>query len=313
MIDLRLLRDDPELSVPASGCAASPPTVVDDLLRADEQRRAATQRFEAVRAEQKSLGKQVPQGVRRRAGALLARTKELAAEVKAAEAARPRPTRRCAGPSSPCPTSCRTACPPGGEDDYVVLREVGDMPRHRRPEGPPGARRGAAGDRHRARRQGVGLAVLLPHRRRRAAPARPAADGHRPGGRARLHPVDHAVAGQAGVDGGHRLPRRARQRDLPARGRRPLPGRHVGGAAGRVPLGRDPRPRRPGAVRRLVVVLPPGGRLARQGHPRHPAGAPVRQGRDVLVLPAGAGRRRAPARCSPWRRRCWPRSRCPTG
>ena len=46
-----------------------------------------------------------------------------------------------------------------------------------------------------------------------------------------------------------------------------------------------------GAVRGLVVVLPPGGRLARQGRPRHPAGAPVRQGGDVLVLPARGGGR----------------------
>ena len=42
---------------------------------------------------------------------------------------------------------------------------------------------------------------------------------------------------------------------------------------------------RPRPVRRLVVVLPPGGRLVRQGRARHHPGAPVRQGRDVLVLP----------------------------
>ena len=88
----------------------------------------------------------------------------------------------------------------------------------------------------------------------------------------------------------------ARRRGVPARGRRPLPGRHLRGSAGGLPLGRDPRPDDgPDAVRRLVVVLPPGGRHLRQGHQGHHPGAPVRQGRDVLLLPAGGRRGRAPA------------------
>ena len=45
----------------------------------------------------------------------------------------------------------------------------------------------------------------------------------------------------------------------------------------------------------LVVLLPAGGRLVRQGHPGHHPGAPVRQGRDVLLLPTGGRRGRAPA------------------
>src|SRR5689334_24155625 len=64
-----------------------PTELVDALLRADEERRAATQRFEALRAEQKSLSKQVPKASGDEKVALLARTKELAAEVKTADAA----------------------------------------------------------------------------------------------------------------------------------------------------------------------------------------------------------------------------------
>ena len=67
------------------------------------------------------------------------------------------------------------------------------------------------------------------------------------------------------------------------------------------------------ALRRLVVVLPARGRLVRQGHARHHPGAPVRQGRDVLVLPARGGRTTSTCGCSPGKRRCWPRSRCRTG
>ena len=57
-------------------------------------------------------------------------------------------------------------------------------------------------------------------------------------------------------------------------------------------------------VRGLVDLLPPGGRLLRQGHQGHHPGAPVRQGRDVLLLPAGGRRGRAPAAARASRRRC---------
>ena len=104
-----------------------------------------------------------------------------------------------------------------------------------------------------------------------------------------------------------------RERLPPARGG-PLPRRHVGGAARRVPHGRGAR-RRPAAaaVRRLVDLLPQGGRVLRQGHPRHHPGAPVRQDRDVLLLPTRTTPPPSTSGCSAGRRRCSPRSSCPTG
>ena len=54
---------------------------------------------------------------------------------------------------------------------------------------------------------------------------------------------------------------------------------------------RDPRPqRRPEAVCGVVRLLPAGGRLARQGHPRDHPRPPVPEDRDVRLLPA-RGRR----------------------
>ena len=49
------------------------------------------------------------------------------------------------------------------------------------------------------------------------------------------------------------------------------------------------------ALRRLVDLLPPRGRLVRQGHPRHHPRAPVQQARDVRLHDAGGCRGRAPA------------------
>ncbi|SDT73927.1 serine--tRNA ligase [Actinoplanes derwentensis] len=133
MIDLRLLREDPESIRASQRLRGESPELVDSLLRADEERRAATQRFEAVRAEQKSIGKEVAKSSGDERAALLTRTKDLAVEVKAAEAA--------AGTAEQALKQAHLAvsnvvagAPPGGEDDFVVLREVGDIPRIENPK-----------------------------------------------------------------------------------------------------------------------------------------------------------------------------------
>ena len=87
MIDPRLLRDDPDRVRAAQAKRGLSADVVDRALAADEARRAAIAEFEAMRAEQKQLGKQIPQAQGDEKAGLLARTKALAAEVKAAEAA----------------------------------------------------------------------------------------------------------------------------------------------------------------------------------------------------------------------------------
>ena len=133
------------------------------------------------------------------------------------------------------------------------------------------------------------------------------------GHRGRVHAGHRAGAGEAGDHGGHRLPRRARARGLPPGRRRPVPRRHVRGRAGRLPLRRDPRPGEPAAaLRRLLVLLPPRGRLLRQGHPRHHPGALVRQGRDVLLRRRSRTRRTSTAACSPGSASSWTSSSSPT-
>ena len=134
MIDLRVLREDPGLIRASQERRGESPSVVDDLLRADEERRAATQRFEAVRAEQKSLGKQVAKASGDERAALLARTKDLAAEVKTAEAAATEADQALRRAHLAVPNIVEDGVPPGGEDDFVVLREVGDIPRIENPK-----------------------------------------------------------------------------------------------------------------------------------------------------------------------------------
>ena len=128
MIDLRLLREDPELFRAGQRLRGESTEVVDQLLRADEERRAATQRFEAVRAEQKSLGKQVAKASGDERAALLTRTKELALEVKTAETAAAEADQALRQAHLAVPNAVEEGVPAGGEDDFVVLREVGDIP-----------------------------------------------------------------------------------------------------------------------------------------------------------------------------------------
>jgi seryl-tRNA synthetase len=128
VIDLRLLRDDPDRIRASQRLRGESPELVDELLRSDEDRRVATQRFEALRAEQKSLGKRIPKATGDERAALLARTKDLAAEVKTAEAATTEADETLRRAHLALPNVVEDGVPPGGEDDFVVLREVGDRP-----------------------------------------------------------------------------------------------------------------------------------------------------------------------------------------
>ena len=134
MIDLRLLRQDPDLFRASQRVRGESTSKVDDLLRADEERRAATQRFESVRAEQRSLGSAVAKAKGDERAALLARTKELAAEVKETQAAATAADEALRAAHLAVPNVVQDGVPPGGEDDFVVLREVGDRPEIENPK-----------------------------------------------------------------------------------------------------------------------------------------------------------------------------------
>jgi seryl-tRNA synthetase len=126
VIDLRLLRDDPD-AVRASQVARGESTeVVDELVRADVARREAVQRFEALRAEQKQLSKQMSKGGR--TPELVGRTKELSSDVKAAEAAVADADRHLRAAQLAVPNLVEDGAPHGAEENFVVLREVGTRP-----------------------------------------------------------------------------------------------------------------------------------------------------------------------------------------
>ncbi|GGK09197.1 serine--tRNA ligase [Pilimelia anulata] len=128
MIDLRLLRDDPDAVRASQRLRGEPEAAVDTLLAADEKRRLAVQAFEILRAEQKTLGKQVPRATGDERAALLAKTKDLAAEVKRTEGVVAEQDEALRAAALALPNVVLDGVPAGGEDDYVVLREVGERP-----------------------------------------------------------------------------------------------------------------------------------------------------------------------------------------
>jgi len=125
VIDPRILRDQPDRVRAAQAKRGLSDAVVDQALAADAERRRAIGDFEAKRGEQKTLGKQVAQAQGEEKQALLARTKELAAEVKAAEAAQTAAEEAWQAAVLSIPNLAHDDAPAGGEDDYTVLETIG--------------------------------------------------------------------------------------------------------------------------------------------------------------------------------------------
>ncbi|EWM14721.1 serine--tRNA ligase [Kutzneria sp. 744] len=128
MIDLRTLRENPEAVRASQRARGEDPSLVDALLSADERRRSAVSRADSLRGEQKALGKQVGRAQGDERAALLAKGKELAAEVKAAEAEQSDADAALVDAQKRIQNIVEPGVPEGGEDDYVVLKHVGATP-----------------------------------------------------------------------------------------------------------------------------------------------------------------------------------------
>ncbi|GAA0508890.1 serine--tRNA ligase [Saccharopolyspora subtropica] len=125
MIDLKTLRDDPEAVRASQRARGEDASLVDALLSADERRRSAVSRADTLRAEQKQLGKQVGKARGEEREALLAKAKELAAQVKEAEAEQAAADEELLLAHKAVSNIIEPETPPGGEADFAVLKHVG--------------------------------------------------------------------------------------------------------------------------------------------------------------------------------------------
>lgn len=125
MIDPKWLRVDPDRVRRSQAARGASVELVDELIAADESRRAAILASETQRAEQKSLGKQVAQAKGDEKAALLAATRQLAADVKASQAATGEAEARYSELMSQLGNLVIDGVPEGGEDEGSILETIG--------------------------------------------------------------------------------------------------------------------------------------------------------------------------------------------
>ena len=125
MIDIKYLRENPEVVRASQRGRGEDPTIVDQVLAADEMRRAAIVEFETLRAEQNIFSKSVGAAKGDEKDALLERGKALSAEVKAADARRSEAEAKSQELTLLLSNLLDPAAPIGGEEDFVVLEHIG--------------------------------------------------------------------------------------------------------------------------------------------------------------------------------------------
>jgi seryl-tRNA synthetase len=134
MIDLKQLREHPELFRASQKVRGEDAELVDKLLAADDLRRAAISEFESLRAKQNVLSKSVGAAKGEEKNALLESAKQLANEVKAADSKRAQAEEIANKLSLGIANLIDPAAPIGGEADFKVIEKIG-TPRDFKAEG----------------------------------------------------------------------------------------------------------------------------------------------------------------------------------
>lgn len=125
MIDLRLLREQPDRVRESQRKRGEDPSLVDQLLAADVARRETATAFDSARNEQRTIGKEIAKATADEKPALLAKTSSLAAAVKELEAKQNEAAEAAKALQMRIGNIVEDGVPEGGEDDYVILEHVG--------------------------------------------------------------------------------------------------------------------------------------------------------------------------------------------
>ncbi|WP_328439754.1 serine--tRNA ligase [Streptomyces sp. NBC_00457] len=127
MIDLRLLREDPDRVRASQRARGEDVALVDSLLSADERRRSSGVRYDELRAEQKALGKLIPKASGDEKAELLKKASQLAADVKTADAERDAAAAETQELLLRLGNLVHPDVPVGGEEDFVELETHGTI------------------------------------------------------------------------------------------------------------------------------------------------------------------------------------------
>jgi len=125
MIDLSALRQDPDAVKRSQAARGESVELVDQVVVADSARRTALGEFESLRANQKAIGAEVAKAQGDEKQKLLSQTKTLSDQVKAAENSLREMDANLDALVLALSNVVDPAAPVGGEDDFVVVKEVG--------------------------------------------------------------------------------------------------------------------------------------------------------------------------------------------
>ncbi|MCW2524107.1 MAG: serS [Frankiales bacterium] len=128
MIDLKFVRENPELVRASQRARGGEEGLVDALLAADQRRRSAVSTADALRAESKEASRSVKSASAAERPAILEQAKALSAAVKAAEATQVETEEQLRLAQLALPNVASPDAPPGGENDFRTLAEVGAIP-----------------------------------------------------------------------------------------------------------------------------------------------------------------------------------------
>jgi seryl-tRNA synthetase len=134
VIDLKVLRENPDVVRNSQKLRGEDIAVVDQLIAADAAARTALSEFETLRAEQNVLSKSVGAAKGDEKTAILEKAKDLAAKVKAADTKRGELEDKARALSLQISNLIDLDAPVGGEADFKVIEEIG-TPRDFKKEG----------------------------------------------------------------------------------------------------------------------------------------------------------------------------------
>jgi seryl-tRNA synthetase len=126
VIDLKLLREDPDAVRRSQDSRREDPALVDKLLAADAARRRAIATADSLRADHKAVSRQVGRASAEQRLSLLRQAGDLVDEVKAAETAQAKAEAEFTAAYMAISNVIIDGVPAGEEDNYRVLDMVGE-------------------------------------------------------------------------------------------------------------------------------------------------------------------------------------------
>jgi seryl-tRNA synthetase len=125
MIDIKILRENPDAVRASQKNRGEDETIVDKVLASDDARRVALSEFETLRAEQNTLSKAVATAKGDEKSALLKNAKTLAGKVKEADTKRAELEEIAKNNIMQLSNILDPSAPIGKEEDFVVIEHVG--------------------------------------------------------------------------------------------------------------------------------------------------------------------------------------------